>query len=278
MRNSYDEEGRAGPPASSAQVPRPGARVALLTGASRRIGIGAAIARRLAADGLAVFTTWYSPYDAASHEGSDPAEPLALLDELRRAGAGAAGVEADLADPEAPRRLFDRATREFGHVDVLVNNATHSVRDGIDNLTAAILDATYAINVRAMALLCAEYARRHSGRPHGRIVNLTSGQSLGGMPGELAYAATKGAVEAFTVSLAADRGLAGRGITVNAVDPGATDTGWIEEASRAQWIARSPRGRLGLPEDAANLVGFLASPDVDWITGQVIHSRGWGGA
>lgn len=171
----------------------------------------------------------------------------------------------------------DRATREFGHVDVLVNNATHSVPDGIDNLTATILDATYAINLRAMALLCAEYARRHAGRPYGRIVNLTSGQSVGGMPGELAYAATKGAVEAFTVSLAADRGLAARGITVNAVDPGATDTGWIDEASRAQWIASSPRGRLGLPEDTARLAGFLASPDADWITGQVIHSRGWGG-
>ena len=270
-------ETHAGQPASSARDPRSETRVALVTGASRRIGIGAAIARRLAADGLVVFTTWYSPYDAASYRGSDPAEPLALLDELRRAGASAAGVEADLSNPDAPRRLFDRATREFGHVDVLVNNATHSVHDGIDNLTAAILDATYAINLRAMALLCAEYARRHSGRPHGRIVNLTSGQGLGGMPGELAYAATKGAVEAFTVSLAADRGLAGRGITVNAVDPGATDTGWIDEDTRAQWIARSPRGRLGLPEDAAKLVGFLASPDADWITGQVIHSRGWGG-
>ncbi len=276
MGKRYDEA-HEGQPATSAHGSRSEARVALVTGASRQIGIGAAIARRLAADGLAVFTTWYSPYDAASHGDSDPAEPLALLDELRRAGASAAGVEADLSDPEAPRRLFDRATREFGQVDVLVNNATYSVRDGIDNLTAAILDATYAINLRAMALLCAEYARRHSGRPHGRIVNLTSGQSLGGMPGELAYAATKGAVEAFTVSLAADRGFAGRGITVNAIDPGTTDTGWIDEASRAQWIARSPRGRLGLPEDAAKLVGFLASPDADWITGQVVHSRGWGG-
>ena len=270
-------EAHEGQPASSARAPRSEARVALVTGASRRIGIGAAIARRLAADGLAVFTTWYSPYDAVSHGGSDPAEPLALLDELRRAGAGAAGVEADLADPEAPRRLFDRATREFGHVDVLVNNATHSVRDGIGSLTATILDATYAVNLRAMALLCAEYARRHSGRPHGRIINLTSGQSLGAMPNELAYAATKGAVEAFTLSLSADRGLAERGVTVNAVDPGATDTGWMDDAFRAQLVARSPRGRLGRPEDAANLVGFLASPQAAWITGQVIHSRGWSG-
>ena len=92
------------------------------------------------------------------------------------------------------------------------------------------------------------------------------------MANELAYAASKGAVEAFTVSLspAAMR----RGITVNAIDPGATDTGWMSETQKAAWIANAAGGRLGLPEDAARLAGFLASDDAQWITGQIIHSRG----
>lgn len=253
---------------------RTGGRVALITGVGRAAGIGAAVARALAADGVRIFTTWYAPYDAAMPWGAGAGEPQALLAELRRLGVDAAGVEADLADPTQPARVSAAAAREFGHVDILVNNATHSVHDGIGELTAAILDATYAVNLRGMALLCAEYARRHAGRPHGRIVNLTSGQGLGAMPTQLAYAATKGAVEAFTLSLSGDRDLAGRGVTVNAVDPGATDTGWIGDELRERFLRQAPRGRLGRPEDAAELIRFLASPAADWITGQVLRSRG----
>jgi 3-oxoacyl-[acyl-carrier protein] reductase len=92
------------------------------------------------------------------------------------------------------------------------------------------------------------------------------------MPGELAYVATKGAVEAFTCSLSAE--VASLGITVNAVDPGITDTGWIDPAQKAKWQTEAPMGRVGLPDDAARLIRFLASADAGWITGQVIHSRG----
>jgi 3-oxoacyl-[acyl-carrier protein] reductase len=106
----------------------------------------------------------------------------------------------------------------------------------------------------------------------GRIINLTSGQGIGPMPGELAYVATKGAVEAFTVSLSAE--VAGLGITANAVDPGATDTGWMTPDLKAALASHAPQGRVGLPEDAARLVRFLASEEAGWITGQVIHSRG----
>jgi 3-oxoacyl-[acyl-carrier protein] reductase len=126
--------------------------------------------------------------------------------------------------------------------------------------------------MRGAFLLTVEFARRFSGKSGGRIINLTSGQSVGPMPGELAYVATKGAVEAFTVSLSAE--LAAHGITVNAVDPGATDTGWMTEEVKGELLPRFPQGRTGLPEDAARLIAFLASDEAAWITGQVIHSRG----
>lgn len=249
---------------------------ALVTGASRKVGIGAAIARELARRGVHVFLAYYRPYDRESGLAGDPAEPSQLLDELRGLGVRADGLEADLADPRTPARLMEAAESALGAVSILVNNAAYSMRDGIDALTADLLDRTYAVNLRGMALLCAEFVRRFKRyQPplaSGRIINLTSGQSLGPMPGELAYVATKGAVEAFTLSLSAE--LAPLGITVNAVDPGITDTGWISPALRAEWEARAPMRRLGTPEDAARLVGFLASPEAGWITGQVIHSRG----
>jgi 3-oxoacyl-[acyl-carrier protein] reductase len=162
--------------------------------------------------------------------------------------------------------------RQLGTPHILVNNAAAGRLGGIDALTAEMLDEHYAVNVRAMALLCAEFVRRFKGEQGGRIINLTSGQGLGPMPDELAYVASKGAIEAFTVSLspAAMR----RGITVNAIDPGATDTGWMTETQKTDWVAHAAGGRLGLPADAARLAAFLATDDAAWITGQIIHSRG----
>jgi 3-oxoacyl-[acyl-carrier protein] reductase len=139
-------------------------------------------------------------------------------------------------------------------------------------LTSELLDRHYAVNLRATALLSVEFARRFSGKGGGRIIQLTSGQSLGPMPGELAYAATKGAVEALTKTLAVE--LAPRGITVNAVNPGPTDTGWMTDEIKRELLPRFPMGRLGQPEDAARLIRFLVSPEAEWITGQVIHSEG----
>jgi 3-oxoacyl-[acyl-carrier protein] reductase len=257
-------------------VSAPRNTVALVTGASREVGIGAAIARELARDGAGVFITYFRPYDRETGLAGSPDEPQVLLQEILRMGRRADGLEMDLSDPNAPHQLFDRVEASLGPVSILVNNATYSMRDGIGNLDADGLDKHYAVNVRAMALLCAEFVRRYKRAMHkdsyGRIINLSSGQSVGPMPGELAYAATKGAVEAFTVSLSAEVG--SLGITVNAVDPGITDTGWIPPDLRAKWEAEGPLGRIGAPQDAARLIRFLASAESGWITGQVIHSRG----
>jgi 3-oxoacyl-[acyl-carrier protein] reductase len=247
-------------------------RIALVTGASRGRGIGAAICRALAADGGDIFFTHWSPYDATMPWGAEPDEPGSLQRELQAMGVRCEHMAIDLGDPKAPFRLLDEVEARLGYVSILVNNAAYSTRDGYEKLDAATLDAHYAVNMRGTMLLSVEFARRYPGTPGGRIINLTSGQSVAPMPGELAYIATKGAIEAFTMTLAAE--VASRGITVNAVDPGATDTGWMTEELKQDLLARSPRGRLGQPEDAARLIAFLASDAAEWITGQVIHSRG----
>jgi 3-oxoacyl-[acyl-carrier protein] reductase len=246
-------------------------RVAVVTGATRRVGIGAAICRALAADGADVLFTYWHPYDQTMPWGSDDAEPPALQRELEGLGVRATGLSVDLSRPYVAGEVLDAAAR-LGAPSILVNNAAHSTSDDYHTLSADSLDAHYAVNVRGMALLSVEFARRYPGGPGGRIINLTSGQSLGPMPGELSYVATKGAVEALTVSLAAE--VASLGITVNAVNPGPTDTGWMDDRLKAALLPRFPLGRLGRPDDVARLVAFLASDAAAWITGQVMHSEG----
>jgi 3-oxoacyl-[acyl-carrier protein] reductase len=239
-------------------------RVAVITGAGRRKSIGTAICRALTEKGAHVFFTHW-------RTGKD--EPGTLLEELRGAGVRAEGMELNLSLPESPERLLDAVAEQLDPPSILVNNAAHSVRNGYETLDAATLDAHYAVNLRATALLSVVFARRFdSGETGGRIVNLTSGQSLGPMVGELAYAATKGAIEAFTRTLAAEVGH--KGITVNAINPGPTDTGWMTEELREVLSGKFSAGRVGEPEDAARLVAFLASDEAAWITGQIIHSEG----
>jgi 3-oxoacyl-[acyl-carrier protein] reductase len=237
-------------------------RLAVVTGADRPDGIGAGICRELAHAGADVAFT-VRPR-AAQSDG--------LAEELPALGVRAERFAIDLAAPDAAPRLLDDVCERLGTPRILVNNAAHSVRASFQTLDAAALDAHYAINVRTSALLCAELARRLGHDRAGRIVNLVSGQSLGPMPGELAYVASKGALEAFSVSLAGE--LAERGITVNAVNPGVTDTGWMTPEERVELLPRHPLGRFGLPQDVARLVAFLAGDDGGWITGQVLHSEG----
>lgn len=247
-------------------------RIAIVTGASRRAGIGAAICRALAAGGAAIFFTHWNAYDRTMEWGSDDDGPDALRAEIRALNVRCEHLEIDQSRAEAAVEILDAAGAALGAPSILVNNAAVSLNDGWQHLDATKLDAHYAVNVRTMALLCVEFARRWDGGEGGRIINMTSGQSLGPMPSELAYATSKGAVEAFTVSLAA--GVAPLGITVNAVNPGPTDTGWMDDELKTLLLNRFPLGRIGEPADAARLIAWLATDDAGWITGQVLASEG----
>lgn len=247
-------------------------RVALVTGVGRRIAIGAAITRRLVADGAAVLLSSWAPHDAEQPWGEDPGGVEALLEELRVTGGRAEHLPADLADADMPAALVAAARDTFGHVDVLVANHARSSEQTLEQLTAAELDLSWAVNTRATLLLAQAFAAQHDGRPGGRIVTFTSGQYQGGMPGELPYIATKGALHQVTKSLAVH--LMPRGITVNCVDPGPNDTGYADAETRRFVAERMPGGRWGTPGDAARLVAWLVSDEADWVTGQVIASDG----
>jgi 3-oxoacyl-[acyl-carrier protein] reductase len=255
------------------QFPDLRGRVVVVTGASRPRGIGASICRAFADQGCSIFLSGHSSYDRQMYP-DDPAGRgvQELVEELRQRGAAAGYLEADLGQADCAPGLLNRAEELFGNPSILVNNAAYSSKDGFENLDAEGLDAHYEVNVRGAALLSVEFAKRFSGKSGGRILFLTSGQDLGPMAGELAYAASKGAITAFMRSLAKE--VASRGITVNAVDPGPTETGWMSEDLKASLIKQSAIGRLGYPEDAARLIVFLASAAADWISGEVIHARG----
>jgi 3-oxoacyl-[acyl-carrier protein] reductase len=255
------------------QFPDLHGRVVVVTGAGKPQGIGAAICRGFADQGCTIFFTTYSPHDKAVYR-DDPERKgaAALAEELRQRDVLADFIEADLAQLDCAECILDSVEERFGKPSVLVNNAAYSARDGFKMLDAAGLDAHYAVNIRGTALLSAEFARRFSAKSGGRIINVTSGQDREPMPGELAYAASKGAISAFTRSLAKEVG--GKGITVNAVDPGPTDTGWMSVELKGQLVGQNAMCRVGLPEDAAKLIVFLASSAAEWISGEVIHARG----
>jgi 3-oxoacyl-[acyl-carrier protein] reductase len=242
-------------------------RVALVTGVTRRAGIGAAIARELAGAGAKVFIAFFRPYDQRQPWGLEAGETDALLDELR-ALSDTCGLEIDLGQASGPRELIERTFAQFGRIDVLVNNAAHWEPGGVDVVDAAQLDRHYAVNTRATVLLCAEFARCESAGGSRRIINITSGQGAGPMPGELAYVVTKSALDALTLTLSAE--LAPRNITVNAIDPGPTDSGWLSGEQRAELLRQ---GQLGLPVDTARLVRLLARDEAASLTGQILRVR-----
>jgi len=248
-------------------------RVVIVTGASRRIAIGAAIARRVVADGAAVLVHSWVPHDTEQPWGADTEGPEALVDELRGQGGRVEHISADLADPAAPAALVAAARKAFGHVDAVVANHARSSAQGLEELTAAELDLSYAVNTRATLLLVKAFAAQHddAGRG-GRVLLFTSGQYHGAMPAELPYVASKGALHELTRSLAVH--LMHRGITVNCIDPGPNDTGYADDAARAAVAAASPGRRWSTPSDTARLVTWLLSDEADWITGQTIASDG----
>lgn len=234
-------------------------RGALVTGVSRRAGIGFAVRQALEDLGASVFAQGFAPHDAGQPWGADPD--------------GVAHAEIDLADPDGPARCVEAAVDGVGHVDVLVINHARSARQTLKELTAEEIDLSLAVNVRASLLLVREFAARHDdARPGGRVILLTSGQHRGPMPEELPYIAGKGALHQLTASLAAH--LAPRGILLNTINPGPTDTGWATPEQHAEALERMPLRRWGEPADAARLIAWLATDDAAWIVGQVIDSDG----
>lgn len=249
------------------------ARVAIVTGVSRRQGIGFAITRRLLEDGHRVLVQSWDRHDAGQPHGADPGGAAATVAALQAKAGQLEHVELDLGEASAPAALVEAALSAFGGVDALVANHAHSVLGGLEQVTAAELDRAWAVNARACVLLVQAFARLHDdARGGGRVVLFTSGQHLGPMAGELAYAISKGAIHQMTSSLA--DALADRAITVNAVNPGPNDTGWAPPEVIEAALARFPRGRWGTPADIAPIVAWLVSEEAGWLTGQVLDAEG----
>ncbi|MFE9457738.1 SDR family oxidoreductase [Streptomyces californicus] len=295
-------------PSAVSSPPRP---VALITGVGRSIGIGAGIARRLAASGWDVAFTYWTPYDRRMEWGAEPGAAASIADELASAGARTAAIEADLTDPGAPARIFDEAEERLGgQVTALVLSHAESVDSGLLDTTVEAFDRHFAVNARATWLLIREYGLRFRGGRDGTpgagsygtsadAPTDASGQATAGpgpaprlapqpVPrpatgrivaltsdhtvGNLPYGASKGALDRIT--LAAAHELAHLGVTANVVNPGPVDTGWMTDDLRASLVQGTPLGRLGTPRDTAHLVDFLCSPEGQWINGQLLKSNG----
>lgn len=237
-------------------------RTAIITGASR--GIGAAVAERLARDGLVV---------VVNYAGSE-AEASALVKKIKAAGGQAISAQADVSKAAEVARLFDTAEKEFGGVDVLVNNAGIMTLSTIANADDATVDRHIAVNLKGTFNGLRESAKRL--RSGGRIINFST--SVIGLRLETygIYAATKSAVETLTATLSKE--LHGRSITVNAIAPGPTATDLFLNGKSQELIDRmakmNPLERLGTPDDIAAAVSFLAGLDGGWINGQVLRANG----
>jgi 3-oxoacyl-[acyl-carrier protein] reductase len=237
-------------------------RIAIVTGASR--GIGAAVARRLAHDGMIVVINY----------SGDPAPAEALVREIAQAGGQALATRADVSNPAAVRTMFDHIESVLGGIDVLVNNAGIMSVAPVSETENASFDRQIAVNLKGTFNTLREAARRM--RNAGRIVNFSS--SVVGLlqPTYAAYAATKAGVEAMTHILSKE--LRGRNITVNAVAPGPTATDLFLAGKPQEVLDRTakatPLERLGQPDDIANVVAFLVGADGGWVNGQVLRANG----
>jgi 3-oxoacyl-[acyl-carrier protein] reductase len=239
--------------------------VAVITGVGRTAAISVEVTRRLLADGFDVLIT--------THPAAD-GEPWSEVVEAIGAPPGRLdAVEADLARPDAPRMLLERAVERFGGVDAVVAAHSHSINRTLEEVTAEELDRAWAVNARASVLFVQALAALHDdARGGGRAVLFTSGQHLGPMAREVSYAISKGAIHQMTRTLA--DAVADRAITVNTINPGPVDTGWPDEELKARIAPWFPAGRWGKPSDIAPVVGWLLSAESAWLTGQVLDVEG----
>ena len=238
-------------------------KVALVTGASR--GIGAAIATRLALDGAAVVVNYVA--NSAAAQG--------VVDAIEASGGTAATVQADVGQVGQARALVAEALRQFGRLDILVNNAAIAEGVAFEAIDEILFDRHFDTNVKAMVFLV-QAAADALATGGGVVINLSSIGTRAANPRTMIYAATKAAVEMLTISLS--RELGPRGVRVNAVAPGQIETDMLRKVIPAAEleanIARVSLGRLGRPGDIADVVAFLASDAGRWITGETIHVSG----
>lgn len=241
--------------------------VALVTGVGRMAGIGAGIARQLAADGWDLVLSYWSDYDARMPWGSEPEDVVRLTAELEAIGAKVHVLSADLQDPGVPDRLVAEAAQAAGSLQGLVLSHAESVDSGVLDTSVESFDRHFAVNTRASWQLIGAFARQATG-DGGAIVALTSDHTAFNLP----YGASKGALD--RIVIAAARELGPRGISANVLNPGPVDTGWMTPEVRDELTAQQPTGRLGTPADVAGTVAFLLSPAGRWVSGQLIKADG----
>jgi 3-oxoacyl-[acyl-carrier protein] reductase len=238
-------------------------KVALVTGSAR--GIGAAIAERLAADGA----------DVAVNYSKSANEAEGIAARVRQIGSRAVVLRADVGEWSQATALVEETVNAFGRLDILVNNAAAIDFAPVEGVGVSELRRQFSVNVEG-PIATVQAASRFLPAEGGRVINITSLVQLYPMPGNTIYAASKGAIDAMTRTWAVEFG--SRGITVNAVGPGLTETDAVKEhlpdEMRKVLIARTPLGRIGMPADVAELVAFLASPEARWVTGQVLFASG----
>jgi len=254
-------------------------KTALITGANT--GIGKATALAFAAEGTNVVIHYLGqkidieePFQPEYYGFSGKQGALELADRIKANGGKAAIAEANLCLPEAIPGLFDEAETAFGRVDILVNNAAHcELPDDIFSATGSNIERHFAVNTRAAVLLISEFVNRHKmrGGTWGRIINLST-DAAQAFATQISYGASKAAIEAYTRSIAWEIGHLG--ITVNTVAPGPVQTGWMSAELVEKVLPDIPLGRVGTPEDIADVIVFLASDQARWLTGQVIKVSG----